>query len=141
AAIAPIQGSGGGPVETDPLLSRDIRFYFDSNSDHLDSGNKDNLANLNAIKRMLDVSPGSRVLLRGHVDNSNVPVFRKQGGEQLVQKMAMEAMDLSKRRAAEVKRLLIAREKMDGARLEVVGRGWEEPASTVADENRRVEVQ
>ena len=37
------------------------------------------------IKRFLQVSPGSTVLLRGHVDNARVNEFREQGGEQLVQ--------------------------------------------------------
>ena len=50
-------------------------------------------------------------------------------------------MDLSKRRASEVKRILVEREKVDPKRLETVGRGWEEPAGTNPDENRRVEVQ
>jgi NitT/TauT family transport system substrate-binding protein len=34
--------------------------------------NQDNLKNLEAIKRLLQVSPGSTILLRGHVDNSMV---------------------------------------------------------------------
>ena len=35
-------------------------------------------------------------MLVGHVDNSNIPTLRKEGGDELVQKMALEAMDLSK---------------------------------------------
>ncbi len=45
--------------------------------------NQDNLKNLEAIKRLLQVSPGSTLLLRGHVDNAKVDEFRKQGGEAL----------------------------------------------------------
>lgn len=142
ASLVPLQSSAGNPVEKDPLLSRDIRFYFPPNSDKLDAANQDNLTNLADIKKMLDVSPGSKILLRGHVDDSNKERFRKEGGEAFVQKNALEAMDLSKRRAAEIKNLLVTRQKIDPARLDTVGIGWQEPASkTNPDLNRRVEVQ
>ena len=36
---------------------------------------------------------------------------------------------------------VIAMGSVDAARIEVLGRGWEEPASSTPDENRRVEVQ
>jgi NitT/TauT family transport system substrate-binding protein len=58
-----------------------------------------------------------------------------------VRSAALSAMDLSKRRAAEIRRLLIERYNIDSARIEVVGRGWEEPAGPNSDLNRRVEVQ
>jgi NitT/TauT family transport system substrate-binding protein len=141
AAIVPITASSSAPIETDPLLSKDIRFLFEPNSDRLNMSDKGNLENLNAIKRMLDVSPGSSVLLRGHVDNASIPKFRKEGGESLVRTMALEAMELSKRRADEIKRLLVDREKIEPKRIKTVGRGWEEPAGTDSDANRRVEVQ
>ncbi len=37
--------------------------------------------------------------------------------------------------------MLITRLNVDQARIEVLGRGWEEPVSPNPDENRRVEVQ
>ena len=44
--------------------------------------------------------------------------------------------------AAEIKRVVIEREKVDPTRLDTVGRGWEEPVSQKnMDENRRVEAQ
>jgi NitT/TauT family transport system substrate-binding protein len=142
ASLVPLQSSTGNPIEKDPLLSRDIRFYFQPNSDKLDAANQDNLENLASIKKMLDVSPGSKILLRGHVDDTNKERFRKEGGEAYLQKMALEAMDLSKRRASEIKNLLISKQKIDPARLDTVGIGWQEPASkTNPDLNRRVEVQ
>ena len=49
----------------------------------LDMANQENLKNLEAIKQLLQVSPGSTLLLRGHVDNALVEEFRKQGGEAL----------------------------------------------------------
>jgi NitT/TauT family transport system substrate-binding protein len=141
-AIAPIKSSSAGPVETDPLLSKNIRFMFEPNSAKLDLSRPENLTNLGAIRRMLQVSPGSTILLRGHVDPSNKQTFLQQGGQGFLQKKALEAIQLSKDRANEIKRLLGEKEKVDLARLDAVGRGWEEPLSTTSmDENRRVEAQ
>jgi NitT/TauT family transport system substrate-binding protein len=50
-------------------------------------------------------------------------------------------MKLSKDRAGEIRRLLIEKYQVDPKRIEVVGRGWEEPAGTDSAANRRVEVQ
>jgi NitT/TauT family transport system substrate-binding protein len=140
-AIAPIRSAAGAPVEGDPLLSKDIRFLFAPNSANLDINNQDNLKNLEAIKRLLQVSPGSTVLLRGHVDNSMVEEFRKKGGEQYLRQMALRAVDFSKQRAGEIKRLLVERHKVDDKRIDIVGRGWEEPMSSDHEQNRRVEAQ
>jgi NitT/TauT family transport system substrate-binding protein len=140
-AIAPIRTGTTASVESDPLLSKDIRFLFEPNQATLDLTNQDNLRNLEAIKRMLQVSPGSTMLLRGHVDNAQVPVFREKGGEAYVRQMALRAMELSKNRAAEIRRLLIERHAIDAKRLDIVGRGWEEPSGADSAQNRRVEVQ
>ena len=140
-AIAPIRSSGGASVEVDPLLSKDIRFLFEPNSATLDQSNQDNLKNLEAIKRLLQVSPGSTVLLRGHVDNARVEDFRKMGGDAFLKQQALRAMELSKNRAAEIRKLLVDRFTLDAKRIDIVGRGWEEPAGPNPDLNRRVEVQ
>jgi NitT/TauT family transport system substrate-binding protein len=140
-AIAPIRSNAGAPLEGSPLLSKDIRFFFQPNSSQLDLTSADNTRWLESIRSYLQVSPGSLIVLRGHVDNARVEEFRKQGGEPLVKSMALKAMELSKQRAAEVKKVLIERLKLDPNRLEAVGRGWEEPAGPDADRNRRVEVQ
>jgi NitT/TauT family transport system substrate-binding protein len=140
-AIAPIRSAGGTSVETDPLLSKDIRFLFEPNSTTLDLANQDNIKNLDAIKRLLQVSPGSTILLRGHVDNAKVEEFRRQGGEAFLRTQALKAMELSKNRAAEIRRLLVERYSLDAKRLDIVGRGWEEPSGTDSEKNRRVEVQ
>jgi NitT/TauT family transport system substrate-binding protein len=140
-AIAPIRSAGGASVETDPLLSKDIRFLFEPNSATLDQANQENIRNLDAIKRLLQVSPGSTLLLRGHVDNARVDDFRKMGGDALVKSQALKAIELSKNRAAEIRKLLIERHNIDAKRIEIVGRGWEEPAGPNSDLNRRVEVQ
>ncbi|MSU51683.1 MAG: hypothetical protein EXS37_21770 [Opitutus sp.] len=140
-AIAPIRSAKGGALEGDPLLTKDIRFIFEPNSSKLDLEHKGNLAALDSIKRLLQVSPGSTILLRGHVDNALVEKFRQQGGETFVRQMALRAMDLSKTRAIEIRRVLVERLKVEAVRLETVGRGWEEPGGTDAEQNRRVEVQ
>jgi NitT/TauT family transport system substrate-binding protein len=140
AQITPIRTEAATAVEGDPLLSKDIRFLFAPNESVLDLKNEDNLKNLESIKRMLQVSPGSTVLLRGHVDNAKVPDFRKQGAE-VVRMQAMSAMKLSKDRAAEIARLLGEKHGVANTRMETVGRGWEEPLGTDSDQNRRVEVQ
>ena len=64
-----------------------------------------------------------------------------QGGDQLVRSMALKAMELSKQRAAAVRTQMIDQLKVDPARIEMVGRGWEEPLGGQPDLNRRVEVQ
>ena len=139
-AIKPIR-SGGAAVEGDALLSKDIRFLFAPNESKLELGSEDNKKNLEVIKKMLQVSPGSTVLLRGHVDNSKVEEFRKTGGEAYVRTMALRSVELSKNRAAEIKRLLVEQSGVDASRVDIVGRGWEEPVSTDPEQNRRVEVQ
>ncbi len=141
-AIAPIRSNAGaGSVEGDPLLTKDIRFFFEPNSAKLDMANPANTEMLESICKLLRVSPGSTVLLRGHVDNSLVEQFRKQGGEPFVRQMSLKAMQLSKDRASAVRNEILKCYNLDDARLEAVGRGWEEPAGTDADKNRRVEVQ
>ena len=140
-AIAPIRTASSASVETDPLLSKDIRFLFEPNEAKLDVANQDNVKNLEAIKRLLQVSPGSTLLLRGHVDNAKVAEFRKTGGEAYVRTQALRAMELSKNRAAAIRQVLIDRYSIDPKRIDTVGRGWEEPAGPNSDLNRRVEVQ
>jgi NitT/TauT family transport system substrate-binding protein len=141
-SIAPIKTSSQASLEGDPLLSKDIRFFFEPNSAKLDKEAKQNLDYLDTIKRFLQVSPGSTVLLRGHVDNARVNEFRDQGGEQLVKSMALKAMELSRQRAMSVSEALRDRFKdLDATRIEVVGRGWQEPAGPDSELNRRVEVQ
>lgn len=142
ASIQPIRSNDQAPIEQDPLLTRDIRFYFLPNSAALDMAKKENHDFLANINHLLGVSPGSMILLRGHVDDLQKETFRKQGGPALVQKMALKATELSQQRADEVARRLIEKyPSVSKDRLEVIGRGWEEPAGKNSDLNRRVEVQ
>ena len=140
AAILPIKSSIDKPLESDPLLSKNIRFFFEPNSAKLDMSSSDNKTNLLGIVKMLQISPGSKVLLRGHVDNARVPEFQKMGGEAMVQQQALQAMQLSKNRASEVKRVLVENHNVDDKRIDTIGRGWQEPAGSDSEKNRRVEV-
>jgi NitT/TauT family transport system substrate-binding protein len=140
-AIAPIRSTTTTQVEGDPLLSKDIRFLFEPNSSKLDMASADNTKNLDLIKKLLQVSPGSTIVLRGHVDPSRVPELKKMGGDQMVRQYALRAMALSKDRAESVRKVLIANLKVDTDRIDSVGRGWEEPIGTDGEQNRRVEVQ
>lgn len=141
-AIAPIRTTSRQSLEGDPLLSKDVRFFFEPNSSTLDAESKQNLDYLDQIKSFLQVSPGSMILLRGHVDNARIDEFRRDGGDELVRKMALKAMELSRERAEAVRVALLKRNPgIDPKRLEIVGRGWEEPAAPNSDMNRRVEVQ
>jgi NitT/TauT family transport system substrate-binding protein len=142
-AIAPIRTATQAALEGDPLLSKDIRFFFEPNSSNLDRNAAQNQEYLQTIKRFLQVSPGSTVVLRGHVDNARINEFRQSGGDALVQSMALKAMELSRQRAIAVHDALLAKfPEIDKSRVEAVGRGWEEPTgSSDAAQNRRVEVQ
>jgi len=141
-AIAPIRTSGKVALEGDALLSKDIRFFFEANSAALDNEAKANQDYLDTIKKFLQVSPGSIVLLRGHVDNAMVADFERQGGSALVRSMALKAMELSRQRTLAVKAALLARHPgIADDRIELVGRGWEEPLGQDSEQNRRVEVQ
>jgi NitT/TauT family transport system substrate-binding protein len=142
-AISPIKSGGRNAIEGgNALLSKDVRFLYEPNSSDLDLKDPGNLKNLAAIKGYLTISPGSMVLLRGHVDGSRVEEFRNSGGNALVQKMALKAMELSKQRAASVSKALTQTQGIEASRIETVGRGWEEPAPNAdPDAQRRVEVQ
>jgi len=140
ADIRPIRSNEAVAVEQ-PLLSRDVRFLFQPNSSKLNMEDPKNTDDLDFISKMLKVSPGSTLLLRGHVDDSMKAQFMKQGGPEFVQKMAMKAVQLSKERCDEVKARLVKQFGVDETRVDYVGCGWREPLGTDIDQNRRVEVQ
>jgi NitT/TauT family transport system substrate-binding protein len=138
ANIEPIRTTQNAGIEGSPLLSRNVRFLFEANSYQLQDSAQ-NSKYYSDIKRLLDISPGSTVLLRGHVDNAQVEDFRKKGGDALVRRMGLSAVQLSRDRANAVKGKLMKDYNIGGERIEIVGRGWDEPVGT-SDENRRVEV-
>ncbi len=104
--------------------------------------NQENLKNLEAIKKLLQVSPGSTLLLRGHVDNAHgrrVP----QAGRRGLRADAWRCAPWRSARIArrEIRKLLVEKYSIDAKRIDIVGRGWEEPVEPDSDLNRRVEVQ
>lgn len=138
ANIEPIRTTQNAGIEGNPLLSRNVKFLFEPNSYQLQT-TPENAKYYADVKRLLEVSPGSTVLLRGHVDNAQVEDFRKKGGDALVRRMGLSAVQLSRDRANAVKAKLIKDYGIPAERIEIVGRGWDEPIGT-SDENRRVEV-
>ncbi|MEO7412282.1 MAG: OmpA family protein [Opitutaceae bacterium] len=138
ANIQPIRTTQNAGIEGSPLLSRNVRFLFEPNSFQLAESDQ-NSKYYADTKRLLDVSPGSTVLLRGHVDNGQVEDFRKKGGDPLVRRMGLSAVQLSRDRANAVKGKLMKDYGITADRIEIVGRGWDEPVGT-SDDNRRVEV-
>lgn len=139
-SIAPIR-QAQGTVEQDPLLSKDIRFLFEPNSEKIDMKDPGNLERLADLKRLLQLSPGSTILLRGHVDDSLVAEFRAKGGETFVRQMALKAVDLSRSRAVAIEGAVVEVHTVDEKRIETVGLGWDEPVGRDPEQNRRVEVQ
>jgi NitT/TauT family transport system substrate-binding protein len=140
AQIMPIR-SGDTLAEDEPLLSKHIRFLFEANVAKLDLTREDNSKNLESIAKALQVAPGSRVVLVGHAEPSLREKYRREGGEALVRKVALTAMQLSKDRAAEVGKLLCDKYQIDPSRVSTTGKGWDAPAGDVVAENRRVEMQ
>jgi NitT/TauT family transport system substrate-binding protein len=146
ASITPLRADGR-PAEkaanTDAvaLLSKDIRFLFSPNSSKLEAGSKENTKGLESISQLLKVSPGSKVLLRGHADGSMLEKFRADGGEAKVREMKLSLKSLSKARCAEVKQILQEKLGVDESRIETQGVGADEPTGNGPDADRRVEVQ
>ena len=56
-------------------------------------------------------------------------------------RMALKAVQLSKERCESVRKAMLGQHNVDAARIESVGCGWNEPAGTDGEQNRRVEVQ
>jgi NitT/TauT family transport system substrate-binding protein len=56
--------------------------------------------------------------------------------------MAMQALELSRKRAIAVREALLARHPAIAPdRVEAIGKGWDEPVGSDGDLNRRVEVR
>ena len=86
----------------------------------------------------------ARILRREHTHlgvPSSFSIY-DEGDTERVISMALKAMELSKERADAVRAALLKKHpEIDAKRIEIVGRGWEEPAGTDGNLNRRVEVQ
>jgi NitT/TauT family transport system substrate-binding protein len=142
ASITPLKSKQTSVEGSDnPILSKDIRFFFKPNSSKLEANQKENVEGLEGIRQMLRVSPGSTVLLRGHADGSLVAGVRKDQGENKAREMMISLKTLSKSRCQEIKDILQEKFGIDASRIESQGVGAEEPTGKGPDADRRVEVQ
>jgi NitT/TauT family transport system substrate-binding protein len=145
ASIQPIRAAGVGEKtgneELEALLSKDIRFSFVPNSSKLDIDVKENADGLKSIAQLVKISPGSRVLLRGHADGALLAQRRAQQGEAKYRESVLALKALSKARCAEVKEILTEKFGIESARIETQGVGADEPTGKGSDADRRVEVQ
>jgi NitT/TauT family transport system substrate-binding protein len=143
ADIVPVRGKGN-TAESDELvslLSKDIRFKFLPNSAKLDMANAENKKGLESISQLVRVSPGSRVLLRGHADGTLARQAREGGNEARARELMVQLKALSRSRCVEVKQVLEEKFRMAADRMEAQGVGADEPTGQGADADRRVEVQ
>ena len=145
ASIQPLKNTAAAErnpnAEVDALLSKDIRFTFLPNSSKLDIDIVDNINGLRSITQLLKISPGSRVLLRGHADGALIDQRRREGGEAKVIQLKIALKSLSRARTAEVKDILTEKFGLDASRVESIGVGADEPTGKGPDADRRVEVQ
>ena len=144
--IKPVSPDGKTRAEASPdgenaLLTKDIRFQFEPNSPNLDPKDAENLQRLQSIARLLQVSPGSLVVLRGHADGSQIEMIRARNGEAAANRALITLKRLSEQRCETVKAALIQQHRVDPDRIVAEGVGADEPTGQGADADRRVAVQ
>ena len=107
-AIAPIRSSGAASVESDPLLSKDIRFLFEPNSAnarHRQPGQHQ------AASRRSSAAAGQPGLdaaaARPRRQRHGRGVPQDRAARPTCARQALRAMELSKNRAGEIRKLLI----------------------------------
>jgi outer membrane protein OmpA-like peptidoglycan-associated protein len=120
------------------VSSADFEFQFRANSDALDDAKPENARHLGALADPLKTHPDARLLLRGHVSGEKADEFA-QGGDATLKRAAASAMEFSRKRAEAVKEALVRTRGIDGSRIEVEGRGWEEPLGGDPERDRRIE--
>ena len=112
---------------TERLPSIDLEVYFDFNSDEVNASSEDTVKALGQALTHPSFA-GSNFIVAGHTD--------AKGGDDYNR-------ELSERRAAAVRRLLIERNQLSESRLLAVGYGEEQLKNSSlpgADENRRVQI-
>ena len=127
--------------EEDAILSKDLQFKFKANKSELDMLVEENKNAVESIKNLLTVSPGSRIVLRGHADGSNLEEHRKHGGEAAVRDAILTLKELSKSRGSELKRVLTETYNIDEFRISIFPVGPDEPTGKGPIADRRVEVK
>jgi len=143
AEIRPMaSASRDGGAETQELLAKDLYFYFNPNSAVLTQEREaENQAQLETILRWLQVSPGSRILLRGHADGSRLAEINEKEGAAKAREARIILKNLSQERCAALRERLLAVPRTEGARIETHAIGADEPTGRGPDADRRVEAR
>ncbi len=134
-----IQMIGVGAQEVEPVLTRDVRLQFDDGI-NLSGDDEGNRKILDGLAQTLRTSPGSILVLVGHVEPTRRAELEKSLGKM---KAMMAARSLGQGRAEAVRKVLVDTRRIDASRIQILSRGWEQPLANAANPrlNRRVEVQ
>ena len=152
AEIKPIQlaadlGETSVRDQAASLLSKDVRIEFEPNSAEVMLDHEPNKQALESVAKLLRISPGSTILLRGHADSAKLDAFRARpdfeaaGGEAKLRAGRLNLKDLSKKRCLATKELLIKQHGIAEPRISYEGVGVDSPTGRGPEFDRRVEVK
>jgi outer membrane protein OmpA-like peptidoglycan-associated protein len=131
-------------LEKNPILSKPVIFSFPPNRNDLDFNyDPDAKRKVEEIARLAGTFGNAIILLEGNVDQSRVKEFEAQG-RKIYSQAAVQAKQVSKRRALSVKEILVKQYSISEDRIATKGNGWDKPKNTAdpgATENRSVEVK
>jgi len=109
-------------VEGDPLLSKDIRFLFQPNFGDPRPEEPEHLTQLETIKSLLQVSPGSLGAVARARRQRPARGVRKMGGEKMVRDMALKSVELT-RTGAGNQTLVAGTARRGPGAIETIGAG------------------
>jgi len=152
ALIEPIKldiGLGEQTVrdKAESLLSKDIRIEFEPNRSEIKNEIAENSKAIESILKLLQVAPGSTILLRGHADGVKLQEFKESrdykasGGEEKYRQGKLKLKALSWERCESTKEVLIKKFGISADRIQIEGVGVEEPTGKGPEKDRRVEVR
>jgi NitT/TauT family transport system substrate-binding protein len=152
ASIEPIKldiGLGEQTVrdKAESLLSKDIRIEFEPNRSEIMGDIAGNSEAIENILKLLQVAPGSTILLRGHADGVKLQEFKEgrdykaAGGEERYRQGKLKLKALSWERCESTKDVLVSKYGIAADRIEIEGVGIDEPTGKGPDKDRRVEVR
>ena len=152
AAIEPIKLENDFGEQTvrdkaESLLSKDIRIEFEPNRSEIKLEMAENSKSIESILKLLQVAPGSTILLRGHADGVKLQEFKdsrdykQAGGEEKFRQGKLKLKALSWERCESTKEALVSKYGIPADRIQIEGVGVEEPTGKGPDKDRRVEVR
>ncbi len=139
ASIKPIPSDRRNAEPID-ITTRNVVFQFKPNVAQLEMTSEFNRKELAEVASYLRVSPGSKILLRGHADGSG----RKEQeafDPASIPDWMITLKGLSKDRCSEIRRYLVDQHKVDPSRIQTEGVGIAEPTGKGPKADRRVEVK